>query len=112
MRRQEAHLFAWCAAIVVTVGLYVLEPRAPIYYPVERLWRWDEGPGIAMFWYGRSLFALGAGALTLLVTRALLSRWQASPPPWAPRAASAFALLALVAALLRTVLHEYANWMR
>lgn len=115
MRQKEALTISLCAAIVVTSALYVLDPRAPIYYPVERVWRWDPLPGVAMRWYGRSMVALGGGALALAVALPLLRKlgagWDAGPPAWLYRLLAAVTLLALVGALGHTVAHEYGTWM-
>lgn len=49
-------------ATVVFCGVFVWNPPAPRYYPVERAWRMpsNPAPGPAMGWYGRTGVALAA----------------------------------------------------
>lgn len=115
MRRQEALVIGLCAAIVVSAALYLVRPTAPIYYPVEHALRWEETPGIAMRWYGRSMVAIGGGLVTLLVARLLLprvaARWATDPPRWLTKVLTVITLTALIFALGHTVVHEYRDWM-
>ena len=114
MRRQDALVLSVCAACVVTAALYVARPPAPIYYPLEHVWRWQSAPGVAMFWYGRSLVALAGGVLTLLAGRPILDRVEANSAAVARliRPASWVTLAVLVVTLGHIVVHEHASWMR
>ncbi|MBI3203703.1 MAG: hypothetical protein HYZ29_19345 [Myxococcales bacterium] len=115
MRRQDAVVVTLCAGVVVTCALYVVTPRAPIYYPIEHVWRWEPTPGVAMRWYGRSAVAIGGGALAMLLTwplsRRLAARWDSGPPAWFPKVAALVLLAAVAGALGQTVVHEWHDWM-
>lgn len=114
MRRQDALAVASCVAVVVVATVYMSGVSGPIYYPVEHVWRWQKAPGVPMLWYGRSLFALGAGTLAGSVAWALARRLGADrdAPDWLPKLLSAVTLAVLGLALGHTVLHEYSTWMR
>lgn len=117
MRERDAIAVSVCLSTTVMCVLYVVQPTAPIYYPLEHVWRWEKLPGLpSMAWYGRSLWALAAGSLTLFfalpLTRRLARRSAVDAPRWLAPAASALTLLALCFALGHTVVHEVSVWMK
>lgn len=116
MRRGDAVVLSFCLAIVAMAALYVVNPPAPIYYPLTRTWSFDKTPGVPlMVWYGRSLWALGGGLTVLAVALPATLRWAKSgrdAPKWLPVLLRWLTLLALVVALGDTVVHEYTTWFR
>ena len=115
MHKRDAAILSSCLAIVVTCVVYVVKPPAPVYYPVEHVWSWEKIPGApGMAWYGRSLWALGAGALTLLGALTVMQRLErpGSAPRWLSAAMTWVTLAAIVAALGDTVVHEYTTWIK
>lgn len=115
MRRRDAIVLSFCLGIVTTAVLYVVNPRAPIYYPLERSWSWVKTPGVPlMAWYGRSLWAIGGGLVVLAVAIVASRRWASDrpAPKWLPATLVWVTVIALLVALGDTVLHEHATWMR
>lgn len=116
MQKRDAAVLSSCLAIVVTAVLYVVNPPAPIYYPLEHTWSWQKLPGVpSMSWYGRSLWAIGSGVVTFLgawlVTSRLASE-KSDPARWLPAVVTWITLLGLAAALGDTVVHEYSTWIK
>lgn len=108
MRRQDALVTSFSAAIIVAAALYVLQPPAPIYYPLAHAWDWHKLAGVpSMAWYGRSAWALGAALASFGLAWPLTTRLAA--PLWLPRALSLLALFALLSALGTVAWHEYSQ---
>ncbi len=100
-----------CAGIFVAAVLHALVPGLPAYYPLEHEWRWQKTPGVAMHWYGRSLWTLLGGALAFAVARFSTARMRSDPPPWLLRAAMVGAIASLLIALGLVARHEWSSWM-
>jgi hypothetical protein len=117
MRKQDAIVLSLCAAVVACCVLYIFQPPAPRYYPLDHEWRWEKAPGLpSMGWYGRTLWAFLAGGVAILVTWPIAVRLakQAhnAPSAWMPKALTFLTFVAVLAALGHTVVHEYITWMR
>ncbi|MBK7580694.1 MAG: hypothetical protein IPI67_10860 [Myxococcales bacterium] len=117
MTRQDRVALACSSSILVACAIHAFAPAGPIYYPLEHAWRsTPSGDGIAMYWYGRSLWTISAGALTLGIVWLLLRRSTTGTPvplpAWASRALATITLAVLLVALGHTAFSESANWMR
>lgn len=115
MRTRDAVVASFALAVTVACVIHVVDPPGPIYHPLERAWLWHKVPGAPlMAWYGRSLWSLGAGLVTLAIALPGCRRvGQDHPPPrWLVPLLGAVALIALVLALGNTVAHEYRTWIR
>jgi hypothetical protein len=114
VRQQERIAVVASTAIVATCAVYLLQPSAPIYYPLDHAWRWEPSRGVSMVWYGRSLWALAAGLIVGFITSGLLRRRdkRAEAPSKLASVASLSALGALVVTLGYTVLHEWSKWVK
>jgi hypothetical protein len=113
MQHKDRIAIAVCAAIVVACLVHLVAPQSFIYYPVERVWRWERAEtGVAMFWYGRSAWTLLSGALCFALTYAATSASKRELPPWAPRALALASTLSLALALALIAHHEWGAWTR
>ncbi len=100
MKNPATVLLSLSFAIVIFCGVFIWNPPAPRFYPLEGVWRMpsEKASGPAMGWYGRTGAALLAGAVSGGVGSAVaagLSRRK--PIRLAPPAVFAVALLVLVA---------------
>jgi hypothetical protein len=79
MKRASATYFAWCGSVIAAAIAYVVPAFTTVpllwYYPVARSWALESQPtGFALDWYGRTLWALLAGAAGLAVGTAVARR--------------------------------------
>lgn len=111
MTRGSATYFAWCGAVIAAAVAYVVPAFTTVpllwYYPVARTWALESRPeGLALDWFGRTLWALLAGAIALALGMALARR--AAPPSarayriWAAWAGMA-SLLAIAVYVLQLI---------
>ncbi len=115
MQRKDSVVLGVGVAVVAACALYLAQPPAPIYYPLEHDWNWQKTSGVGMQWYGRSLWAVASGALAFWLTSRVLHRTGngAKPAPtWVSRTVTSISLAVIVVALTSTVIHEYWNWTR
>jgi drug/metabolite transporter (DMT)-like permease len=108
MKQGTATYFAWCAAVVAAAVAYVVPAFTTVpllwYYPVARSWALESQPsGFALDWYGRTLWAILAGAIALALGMAL-SRRVGQPSARAYRIWAAWAGMASVLAIAVYVL--------
>lgn len=85
MNAPKAAYFAWCAAIVVASLVFVMPAFTTVpmiwYYPVARVWALESRPdGFALDWYGRTIWAVLAAALTFPVGLSVARRVRAPSP--------------------------------
>jgi len=114
VRRPERVAVVASAAIIAACVVYLAQPPAPIYYPLEHVWRWTPTKGVSMLWYGRSAWSLIAGLVAGFVANGLLRRSDnaSAEPSRLAIAASVSAVGALLVALGYTVLHEWSKWVK
>ena len=80
-RRQRVYVMT-CAVMMAYCVAFVIATRIAIplwwYLPLERQWSFGFRPsGLAMDWYGRTLFAIGAAVVVLALTAIITSRRSA-----------------------------------
>ena len=115
MHRADAVFLAVALAAVAFSAAYAVDPPAPLYYPLENVWRMERIPGSpAMAWYGRLAWGFGAAVTVWAVTLAALRRpSRGAGFRLSPRAAgflTAAPLVALVALMAAIVCHEFSAW--
>ncbi len=79
MSRSHAAYFAWCGAIVVASLVYVAPAFTTVpvvwYYPLSHAWVLEGRPGgFALDWFGRTLWAVLAMAITFPAALAVATR--------------------------------------
>jgi hypothetical protein len=108
MERRDVYYFAWCASVVAASIAFVVPAFTAVgifwYYPLRHAWTFETHPSaFAVDWYGRSLWALAAGALALGIVFATAPRL---PKP-SSRAYRLWATWALLAAVLAIAVYSY-----
>jgi len=79
VKKQEA-LFVALSAGAIAFAFAFIAPmltgaRVPWYYPLEHRWAFEAKPvGLALDFYGRTLFALAAWAITVMIALPLAKR--------------------------------------
>ena len=83
MNRTQSGYFGWCGAVILASLVFVVPAFTTVplfwYYPLTRGWALEGQPtGFALDWYGRTIWALIAGAVGFLVGTALAWRLPAA----------------------------------
>jgi len=115
MKTPATVLLYLAVGLTVFCGVFLWNPPAPRFHPVERVWRMptNAAKGPAMGWYGRTGAALGAATITGGITAAVLRLWnrkkQLELNP-ATIYAIAFALVLCFAITFAGIVHEQKSW--
>lgn len=117
MRILDRILVALLAGIVSFTILFLTQPPAPKYFPLEHAWHWAQpGDGPGMGWYGRSGFALAAAGIACGIATAVTRRRQfisknpfSTKTIWALSTIAMAILVILVAAIVWEQIHWFAK---
>ena len=108
MKTPQATYFGWCGAIVVGAIVFVIPAFMTVpllwYYPVRRAWALELRPnGLALDWYGRTIWAVMAAGASFPVAFVVARR--VSTP--ASRAYLLWAAWAGMTSLLAMTVYSY-----
>lgn len=108
VERRDALYFAWCASVVAAGVAFVIPAFTVVrifwYYPLRHSWLFQARPSeFAVDWYGRSVWALGAGLFAFAMTLGLVARMKRP----SSRAYGLWAAWALVATVLAIAVYSY-----
>ena len=116
MRATDAALAGVALGMAVFSAVYFADPPAPKYLPLEGGWTMRPPQGaLAMGWYGRSAWGLGAGLLAgtavCWVRRPGVSRSEERVlGRWTARALTVLALVSIAALAIHLVAHEFSRF--
>lgn len=98
--------------IIVACVVYVFDPPAPRYFPLERTWSMSPaGDSPSMGWYGRTAWSVFAAVVSLVVVRIRLR--HANRRRVNRRVVGALSLMCLASLLLlsaQIAWHESCRW--
>ncbi len=108
MSKGSAAYFGWCGAVIVASLVYVAPAFTTVpvlwYYPLTHGWALEGRPGgFALDWYGRTLWAILAAAISFVVGRAIARRMSTA----SPRAYQMWAAWAGMTSLLAIAVYTY-----
>lgn len=64
LRKQDADILIWMAAMLAFVMAYIWNPPGPKYFPIEGVWQWGDIEGSpGMSWYARFAYAVIASSV-------------------------------------------------
>jgi len=115
MRRTDSIIYALAIAVIAFAAVYLANPPAPHYNPVDGTWAMHQPKGVpSMGWYGRTAWALAGALAAAGITFAgcsLLGRNARGRPP---AAITAMVTIVMLAVLFVTIyflsVHDYHIW--
>ena len=115
MKNPAVVLTVLAVALVAFCAIFLWNPPAPRFYPIERTWRMpsEPAPGPAMGWYGRTGAALAVSAIASGMVAAGL-RFGNRDRRFGMRPATIYAVLVVIgvtlAATFAGIVHEQRSW--